>query len=102
MTDVTERWRAERVTTAINDAGVNHDSVAMVGAWAIGATTCDACSPTSRELQTAGRELSTRRTLRRRGVGVVSAVLGGDQAWELPSHFRSILSLRSFPRRKRS
>jgi ubiquinone/menaquinone biosynthesis C-methylase UbiE len=35
MVDVTERWRSERVTAAIYDAGVKHDSVARVGAWAM-------------------------------------------------------------------
>src|SRR3984893_18923981 len=35
MSDVTERWRSERVTAAIYDAGVKHDSVARVGAWAM-------------------------------------------------------------------
>jgi SAM-dependent methyltransferase len=35
MTDVTERWRSERVTAAIYDAGVKHDGVARVGAWAM-------------------------------------------------------------------
>jgi ubiquinone/menaquinone biosynthesis C-methylase UbiE len=35
MTDVTEKWRSERVTAAIYDAGVKHDRVAMVGAWAM-------------------------------------------------------------------
>jgi ubiquinone/menaquinone biosynthesis C-methylase UbiE len=35
MTDVTERWRTERVTAAVYDAGVKHDRVAMVGAWAM-------------------------------------------------------------------
>jgi ubiquinone/menaquinone biosynthesis C-methylase UbiE len=33
MTDVTERWRSERVMAAMYDAGVKHDRVAMVGAW---------------------------------------------------------------------
>ena len=33
--DVTERWRSERFTAAIYDAGVKHDSVARVGAWAM-------------------------------------------------------------------
>ena len=32
MTDVTEKWRSERVTAAIYDAGVKHASVARVGA----------------------------------------------------------------------
>jgi ubiquinone/menaquinone biosynthesis C-methylase UbiE len=35
MIDVTERWRSERVTAAIYDAGVKHESVARVGAWAM-------------------------------------------------------------------
>ena len=35
MTDVTEKWRSERVTAAIYDAGVKHASVARVGAWAM-------------------------------------------------------------------
>jgi ubiquinone/menaquinone biosynthesis C-methylase UbiE len=35
MSDVTERWRTERVTAAIYDAGVKHDRVATVGAWAM-------------------------------------------------------------------
>ncbi|MDT5097534.1 MAG: hypothetical protein QOC76_1271 [Mycobacterium sp.] len=35
MTDVTERWRSERVTAAMYNTGVKHDSVAMVGAWAM-------------------------------------------------------------------
>src|SRR6202035_3465954 len=35
MADVTEKWRSERVTAAIYDAGVKHDSVARVGAWAM-------------------------------------------------------------------
>jgi ubiquinone/menaquinone biosynthesis C-methylase UbiE len=35
MADVTERWRSERVTAAIYAAGVKHDSVARVGAWAM-------------------------------------------------------------------
>ena len=35
MTDVTERWRTERVMAALYDAGVKHDRVAMVGAWAM-------------------------------------------------------------------
>ena len=35
MSDVTERWRSERVTAALYDAGVKHDSVATVGAWAM-------------------------------------------------------------------
>ena len=35
MTDVTQRWRTERVMAAVYDAGVTHDRVAMVGAWAM-------------------------------------------------------------------
>jgi SAM-dependent methyltransferase len=35
MTDVTERWRTERVMAAMYDAGVKHDRVAMIGAWAM-------------------------------------------------------------------
>ena len=35
MTDVTERWRTERVMAAMYDAGVKHDRVATVGAWAM-------------------------------------------------------------------
>ena len=35
MTDVTERWRSERVMAAMYQAGVKHDSVATVGAWAM-------------------------------------------------------------------
>jgi ubiquinone/menaquinone biosynthesis C-methylase UbiE len=35
MIDVTDRWRSERVMAAIYDAGVKHDRVAMVGAWAM-------------------------------------------------------------------
>jgi ubiquinone/menaquinone biosynthesis C-methylase UbiE len=35
MADVTERWRSERVMAAMYDAGVKHDSVATVGAWAM-------------------------------------------------------------------
>jgi ubiquinone/menaquinone biosynthesis C-methylase UbiE len=35
MIDVTERWRSERVTAAIYDAGVKHENVARVGAWAM-------------------------------------------------------------------
>jgi ubiquinone/menaquinone biosynthesis C-methylase UbiE len=35
MSDVTERWRSERVMAAMYDAGVKHDSVATVGAWAM-------------------------------------------------------------------
>jgi ubiquinone/menaquinone biosynthesis C-methylase UbiE len=35
MTDVTERWRSERVMAAMYDVGVQHDRVAMVGAWAM-------------------------------------------------------------------
>jgi hypothetical protein len=32
MSDVTDRWRSERVTAAMYDAGVKNDRVAMVGA----------------------------------------------------------------------
>jgi ubiquinone/menaquinone biosynthesis C-methylase UbiE len=35
MTDVTERWRTERVMTAMYETGVKHDGVATVGAWAM-------------------------------------------------------------------
>jgi|tagenome__1003787_1003787.scaffolds.fasta_scaffold20977204_4 ubiquinone/menaquinone biosynthesis C-methylase UbiE len=35
MIDLTERWRSERVMAAMYDAGVKHDRVAMVGAWAM-------------------------------------------------------------------
>jgi ubiquinone/menaquinone biosynthesis C-methylase UbiE len=35
MNDVTERWRSERVTAAIYDAGVKHEHVARLGAWAM-------------------------------------------------------------------
>jgi len=35
MTDVTERWRSERVMAAMYQAGVRHDGVATVGAWAM-------------------------------------------------------------------
>jgi ubiquinone/menaquinone biosynthesis C-methylase UbiE len=35
MTDVTQKWRSERVTAALYDAGVKHDSVARVGARAM-------------------------------------------------------------------
>ena len=35
MADVTEKWRSERVTAALYDAGVKHDSVARVGARAM-------------------------------------------------------------------
>lgn len=38
MTDVTQKWRSQRVTAAIYDAGVKHDSVARVGAWAMWGT----------------------------------------------------------------
>jgi ubiquinone/menaquinone biosynthesis C-methylase UbiE len=38
MSDVTERWRSERVMAAMYDAGVKHDSVARVGAWAMWGT----------------------------------------------------------------
>jgi SAM-dependent methyltransferase len=36
MSDVTERWRSERVMAPLYDVGVKHDGVAMVGAWAMG------------------------------------------------------------------
>src|SRR6476469_354353 len=35
MTNVTAGWRTERVMAAMYDAGVKHDRVAMVGAWAM-------------------------------------------------------------------
>ena len=35
MADVTEKWRSERVTAALYDAGVKHASIARVGAWAM-------------------------------------------------------------------
>src|ERR1700759_3837919 len=35
MADVTEKWRSERVTAALYDAGVKHASVARIGAWAM-------------------------------------------------------------------
>jgi ubiquinone/menaquinone biosynthesis C-methylase UbiE len=35
MSDVTERWRSERVMAAMYETGVKHDSVATVGAWAM-------------------------------------------------------------------
>jgi ubiquinone/menaquinone biosynthesis C-methylase UbiE len=35
MTDVTEKWRSERVTAALYDAGVKHASVAQLGARAM-------------------------------------------------------------------
>jgi ubiquinone/menaquinone biosynthesis C-methylase UbiE len=35
MSDVTEKWRTERVTAALYDAGVKHDSLARLGAWAM-------------------------------------------------------------------
>jgi ubiquinone/menaquinone biosynthesis C-methylase UbiE len=35
MIDVTQRWRSERVTAAIYDAGVKHEHVATVGARAM-------------------------------------------------------------------
>jgi ubiquinone/menaquinone biosynthesis C-methylase UbiE len=35
MTEVTERWRSERVIAAVYEAGVRHDGVATVGAWAM-------------------------------------------------------------------
>src|SRR3984885_11071688 len=33
MADVTEKWRSERLTAALYDAGVKHDSVARIGPW---------------------------------------------------------------------
>jgi len=38
MADVTEKWRSERLTAALYDAGVQHASVARVGAWAMWGT----------------------------------------------------------------
>jgi ubiquinone/menaquinone biosynthesis C-methylase UbiE len=38
MTDVTEKWRSERVTAALYDAGVQHASIARIGAWAMWGT----------------------------------------------------------------
>lgn len=35
MTDVTEKWRTERVTAALYDAGVQHASIAKLGARAM-------------------------------------------------------------------
>ena len=35
MSDVTEKWRSERVPAALYDAGVQHASVARLGAWAM-------------------------------------------------------------------
>ena len=35
MSDVTEKWRSQRVTAALYDAGVQHASVARLGAWAL-------------------------------------------------------------------
>ena len=35
MTDVTEKWRSERVTAALYDAGVQHASIARAGARAM-------------------------------------------------------------------
>jgi ubiquinone/menaquinone biosynthesis C-methylase UbiE len=35
MSDVTEKWRSERVTAALYDAGVQHASIARAGAWAM-------------------------------------------------------------------
>jgi hypothetical protein len=35
MTDITERWRTGRATTAIYEAGVERDRVATVGGWAM-------------------------------------------------------------------
>ena len=33
MADVTEKWRSERVTAALYDAGVKHAGIAKLGAW---------------------------------------------------------------------
>jgi len=38
MTNVTQKWRSQRVTAALYDAGVKHDSVARIGAWAMWGT----------------------------------------------------------------
>ena len=38
MADVTEKWRSERLTAALYDAGVKHASIARVGAWAMWGT----------------------------------------------------------------
>src|ERR1700751_5765727 len=38
MTDVTEKWRSERVTPALYDAGVKHGRFAMIGARAMWGT----------------------------------------------------------------
>jgi ubiquinone/menaquinone biosynthesis C-methylase UbiE len=38
MTDVTQKWRSGRVTAALYDAGVKHDSVARIGTWAMWGT----------------------------------------------------------------
>jgi len=35
MSDVTERWRSERLLAAMYETGVKHDGVATVGAWAM-------------------------------------------------------------------
>jgi ubiquinone/menaquinone biosynthesis C-methylase UbiE len=35
MSNVTERWRTERVMAAMYDAGVKNDRVAIIGAWAM-------------------------------------------------------------------
>jgi ubiquinone/menaquinone biosynthesis C-methylase UbiE len=35
MSDVTEKWRSQRVTAALYDAGVQHASVARLGAWVL-------------------------------------------------------------------
>jgi ubiquinone/menaquinone biosynthesis C-methylase UbiE len=35
MTDVTERWRTERLMAAMYETGVKHDRVATLGAWAM-------------------------------------------------------------------
>jgi hypothetical protein len=38
MADVTEKWRSERLTAALYDAGVKHATVARIGAWAMWGT----------------------------------------------------------------
>jgi len=38
MTNVTQKWRSQRATAALYDAGVKHDSVARIGAWAMWGT----------------------------------------------------------------
>ena len=52
MADVTEKWRSERLTAALYDAGVKHDSVAKSAPGRCGVPTCDRCSPTSHDLPT--------------------------------------------------